>query len=233
VTASRSAPTFVLVHSPLVGPSTLLPVARELKRRRRHVAVPSLLDTAAAPPPQWQRCVEVLHAATSGLSRPLVLVGHSGGGLLLPAISGAVGDEVAQLIFLDSGVPAITGETPLAGPAFLDFLRTLAVDGTLPPWSKWWGEEAMRELIPDEATRTAVERELPSLPLSYFEQSVPSPGGWERIPAAFVLLSEAYVQAASEARARGWPVAEITGAQHLHTVVAPAEVAQHLLRLTA
>src|SRR6266498_2023115 len=161
--AGDAAPIFVLIHSPLVGPGTWTPVARELELRGRQVVVPSLLGAATAPPPQWGYCVDAVRSATSMLSNAIVLVGHSGGGLLLPAITGAVTPEVSRLIFVDSGVPASTGETPLVPPSFLAHLRTLAVDGILPPWSSWFGDEAMRELVPDDATRTALERELPSL----------------------------------------------------------------------
>ena len=229
--AGDAAPVFVLVHSPLVGPSTWTPVARELERRGRQVVVPSLLGAATAPPPQWRYCVDAVRAATSTLSNPIVLVGHSGGGLLLPAITGAVSPAVSRLIFVDSGVPATTGDTPLAPPPFRAHLRTLAANGTLPPWSTWWGDEAMRELVPDEAARAALERELPSLPLSYFEESVPSPAGWDRVPCAYLLLSDAYRDAARGARAREWRVEEIAGAQHLHLVVAPATVTDVLIQL--
>ncbi len=229
--AGDAAPVFVLIHSPLVGPSTWMPVARELERRGRQVVVPSLLGAATAPPPQWRYCIDAVRAATSTLSNQIVLVGHSGGGLLLPAIRGAVTTAVSRLIFVDSGVPASSGETPLVPPPLLAHLRTLAVDGTLPPWSAWWGDEAMRELVPDQAARAALERELPSLPLSYFEESVPSPAGWDRVPCAYLLLSDAYRDAASDARAREWRVEEITGAQHLHLVVAPATVADVLIQL--
>jgi len=229
--AGDAAPVFVLIHSPLVGPSTWTPVARELERRGRQVVVPSLLGAATEPPPQWRYCIDAVRAATSTLANQIVLVGHSGGGLLLPAIRGAVTTAVSRLIFVDSGVPASSGEIPLVPPPLLAHLRTLAVDGTLPPWSAWWGDEAMRELVPDQAARAALERELPSLPLSYFEESVPSPAGWDRVPCAYLLLSDAYRDAASDARAREWPVEEITGAQHLHLVVAPATVADVLIQL--
>jgi pimeloyl-ACP methyl ester carboxylesterase len=229
--AGDTSPVFVLIHSPLVGPGTWMPVACELERRGRQVVVPSLLGAAMAPSPQWRYCVEAVRAATSTLSNPIVLVGHSGGGLLLPAITAAVTTEVSRLIFVDSGVPASTGETPQAPPSFLAHLRTRAVNGTLPPWSTWWGEETMRELVPDQTVRAALERELPSLPLSYFEQSVPSPAGWDCVPCAYLLLSDAYRDAASNARARGWRVEEIAGAQHLHVVVAPATVTDVLLEL--
>jgi len=229
--AGDAAPVFVLIHSPLVGPGTWMPVARELERRGRQVVVPSLLGAATAPPPRWRYCVDAVRAATSTLANQIVLVGHSGGGLLLPAITGAVTPAVSRLIFVDSGVPASSGEAPLVPAPFLAHLRTLAVNGELPRWSSWWGDEAMRELVPDQAARAALERELPSLPLSYFEESVPSPAGWDRVPCAYLLLSDAYKDAASEARAREWRVEEIAGAQHLHLVVAPATVTDVLLRL--
>jgi pimeloyl-ACP methyl ester carboxylesterase len=222
---------FVLVHSPLVGPSTWSPVAHELERRGHSVIAPSLLGAASAPPPQWRHCVEAVRDATRTLSNPLVLVGHSGGGLLLPAIANSVAQPVSRLIFVDSGVPATTGETPLALPPFLEYLRTLAVDGTLPPWSAWWGEEAMRDLVPDQALRAALAREMPPLPLAYFEQRVPSPAGWDRVQCGYVLLSDAYRDAAAEARERGWRVEEIAGAQHLHIAVAPDAVTDILIRL--
>ncbi len=231
VMAGDAAPIFVLIHSPLVGPGTWTPVARELERRGRQVVVPSLLGAATAPPPRWGYCVDAVRAATSMLSNPIVLVGHSGGGLLLPAITGAVTPTVSRLIFVDSGVPASTGETPRVPPSFLAHLRTLAVNGILPPWSSWFGDEAMRELVPDDAARAALERELPSLPLSSLEESVPSPAGWDRVPCAYLLLSDAYRDAASDARGRGWRVEEIAGAQHLHLVVAPATVTEVLIRL--
>jgi pimeloyl-ACP methyl ester carboxylesterase len=226
-----AAQVFIIIHSPLVGPSTWRPVARELERRGYDVVVPSLLGAAKAPPPQWRYCIDAVRAATSTLSNSIALVGHSGGGLLLPAIAGAVSPVVSRLIFVDSGVPAITGETPLAPPALLAHLRTLAAGDTLPPWSTWWGEDAMRDLVPDEAARAALVREMPSLPLSYFEQSVPSPAGWNRVPCAYVLLSDAYRDAAGDARQQGWPVEEIVGAQHLHMVVAPMAVTDVLIRL--
>jgi pimeloyl-ACP methyl ester carboxylesterase len=225
------AMVFVLVHSPLVGPGTWSPVARELGRRGRQAVVPSLLGPAGAPPRHWRHCVEAARDAVISLSDPIILVGHSGGGLLLPIIADAVAPPVSSLIFVDSGLPASTGETPLAPPPFLDHLRTLAVGGMLPPWSTWWGEEAMRDLVPNGALRTALAREMPSLPLAFFEHGIPSPAGWDRTPCAYLLLSDAYREAATEARERGWRVEEIAGAQHLHVAVAPEAVTDALLEL--
>jgi pimeloyl-ACP methyl ester carboxylesterase len=223
---------FVLIHSPLVGPSSWSLVARELERQGHQAVVPSLLGPGGAAARDWQQCVAAARRAVRTLRDPIVLVGHSGGGLLLPVIADAVAPSIAALIFVDSGVPASTGETPAAPPAFLDDLRRLAVDRTLPPWSTWWGEDVMRELVPDEGLRAALVREMPSLPLAYFEQRIPSPVGWDRTPCSYLLLSVAYREAATEAREQGWPVEEIAGAQHLHIAVAPRTVADALIRLS-
>src|SRR6266511_3355310 len=131
-------------------------------------------------------------------------------------------------------VPSLLAAADAPPPQFVEQLGSLAVDGKLPPWSSWWGEDAMSELVPDEVTRAAIVRELPSLPLSYLvEQTVPSPADWERVPSGYLLFSDAYREAAAEARARGWRVNEISGAQHLHTVVAPVAVTDARLRLAA
>ena len=130
-----------------------------------------------------------------------------------------------------SDVPDRTGETPLMPEPFMDQLTTLAVAGSLPPWSTWWGEDAMRNLVPDPDQRTELAAEMPSLPLAYFFDRVPSPPGWDRVPGGYLQLSDAYSDAAAEARCREWPVEVITGAQHLHIVVAPGVVADALLRL--
>jgi|SRR5439155_21111625 len=222
---------FVLVHSPLVGPGTWSPVARELERRGHHSVVPSLLGPRGSPPRDWRQCVEAARDAVRTLSESIVLVGHSGGGMLLPVIADAVAPRVSGLVFVDSGLPARTGETPLVPSPFLDQLRTLAVDGRLPPWSTWFGEDAMRDLVPDDTLRTALAREMPSLPLAYLEQRIPSPAGWDRRSCAYLLLSDAYRDVAAEAREREWPVEEITGAQHLHIAVAPEAVTDALIRL--
>jgi pimeloyl-ACP methyl ester carboxylesterase len=224
---------FILVHSPLVGPSTWSAVARELERRGHQAVVPSLLGPGGAPPRHWRQGVAAARQAVRTLSDPIVLAGHSRGGLLLPIIADAVAPPVSGLIFVDSRVPASRGETPAAPQPFLDHLRTLAVDGTLPPWSTWWGEDAMRDLVPDERLRAALVREMPSLPLAYFEQRIPSPAGWDRTPCSYLLLSDAYREAANEARERRWRVEEIAGAQHLHIAIAPGAVADALIRLSA
>jgi hypothetical protein len=231
VSARIDNPVFVLIHSPLVGPTTWLPVADELLRRGREAVVPSLLGIATAPAPQWRHAQEAVRAVAAETAVPVVLVGHSGAGQLLPAIADALAVEVA-LVFVDSFLPPASGSVRLAPPDLMSQLRALANDGVLPPWSSWFGEDAMRELVPEERLRATLEQELPRLPLSYFEASVPLPGGWSSRPCAYLLFSgEPYAKSAARARDQGWAVAEIAGAGHLAMASDPIPVTDALLDL--
>jgi hypothetical protein len=89
----------------------------------------------------------------------------------------------------------------------------------------------MAELVPDEDQRNSLAAEMPFMPVAYLFERVPSPAGWDRLRCSYLLLSDSYRDAAAEARDRGWEVDHIDGAQHLHIVVAPEEVADALLRL--
>jgi hypothetical protein len=89
----------------------------------------------------------------------------------------------------------------------------------------------MRQLVPDQALRSTLERELPRLPLAYLERRVAAPPDWDRVPCSYLLLSEAYGASAEEARRRGWPMAEIHAGQHLDIVVDPVRVTGALIRL--
>jgi hypothetical protein len=110
-------------------------------------------------------------------------------------------------------------------------LRAMEADGVLPPWSRWFGPDAMRQLVPDERLRADLETEMPRLPLAYFDATVPLPDDWpNRHPCAYLLLSaNPYAQSAAEARAYGWPVIEIPGVQHLAIATNPIPVTEAVL----
>jgi pimeloyl-ACP methyl ester carboxylesterase len=86
----------------VVGPTTWSLVARELELRGRDVVVPSLLGVAKAAAPQWRQAPEAVRAATAHTLDPVILVGHSGGGPLLPTIAHALAVKVEALVFVDS-----------------------------------------------------------------------------------------------------------------------------------
>ena len=200
--------------------------------RGREAVVPSLLGIPAAPAPQWRHVPEVVRAATAETAAHVVLVGHSGAGLLLSVIADALEVEVAGLVFVDSRLPPPAGRSPLGAPEFMDQLRAMATDGLLPPWSRWFGLDTMRELVPDERLRADLEAEMPRLPLSYFEAAVPLPDEWGARPCAYLRFTgEPYAESAAQAREHGWPVAEMPGAGHLAMASDPIAVTDALLEL--
>jgi hypothetical protein len=214
---------FVLVHSPVTGPSTWRWVAGQLADRGHRVTVPAVPPVATSL--GWAAFVGSVAALADTKGQP-VLVGHSGAGPLLPIIGDRIG--AAALVFVDADIPPAAGETPLVPAEFLGVLRDLAIGTRLPPWSEWFGPDAMREMIPDDRQRKIVTAELPQVPLSYFESRAPVPDGWMRTRCGYVLLSEAYTAQAERAEAAGWPVIRQPGA-HLDLVTRPEAVAEAIL----
>jgi hypothetical protein len=225
-------PAFVLVHSPSVGPLTWAPVAQRLASLGHLALVPSLLDVGAGAPPFWPRVADRVNTMIAELAagRPIVLVAHSNAGLFVPTIVDAATRPVAACVFVDAAMPARNGATPAAPPDLLDFLRTKAIDGRLPPWTTWWDEADVAPMFPDPDTRTSISAEEPRLPLSYYEQRLPVPDGWDDRPCGYLLFGPAYDGEAQDARERGWRVEHIPG-EHLHQIVDPDAVAERLIAM--
>ncbi len=202
---------YTLVHSPLVGPLTWAPVADRLDAR-----VARLTDLS---PPYWRSVVEKVAAVVTG---PTILVAHSNAGLFVPVIAQAV--PVSGCLIVDGRLPGHTGRMH-------EFLRPLVRDGRLPPWTEWWGDADLAQLFPDEQTRAAVCAEVPRLPIGYFEEQIPTPGGWDAGPCGYLRFSDAYLPEAQQATRRGWTVQHLPG-QHLHQLVEPDAVARKILAIT-
>src|SRR5215469_12619305 len=132
---------FVLVHSPVTGPSTWRWVAEELAARGHRVTVPAVPPAATSL--GWAAFVGAVVALANGLDHPVV-VGHSGAGPLLPRIATRLRAEA--VVFVDADVPPEAGETEVVPGEFLEFLRGRASNGVLPRWSEWFGPDSMREL---------------------------------------------------------------------------------------
>ena len=220
---------FVLVHSPSVGPGTWTPVAERLRAQGATVVVPSLTGVGVGGPPFWPRVAAAVGAAIAALPADgsVVLVAHSNAGLFVPVIVAEASRPVVGCLFVDATLPARQGPTPVVPPEALGFLRARAVDGLLPPWTTWFDETEVAPMFPDAQVRAAVEAEQPRLPLSYYEQQIPVPAGWDAEPCGYLLFGPPYEQVANEAAARGWAVERLPG-RHLHQLVDPGGVAERI-----
>jgi hypothetical protein len=240
------ATAYVLVHAPVLGPASWMPVAAELSGGGCLVAVPSLTDFAAGGPPYAAALIRLCADQARMAMRPataeraadhVVLVVHSGAGPLAAHIAAAVRAGEANpaevmVVFADAGLPSESGATPVVDGGFLPYLREIARDGVVPPWDQWWPGAEPSELFPSEAARDAVLADTRPLPLAFFEESLPGgPAVWRAVrQAAYLLFSDAYRQEGDEARRRGWPVTELAGS-HLHPLARPAEVASAIIGL--
>ena len=214
-----------LLPSPLLGPAAWSPVAAALRERGVRVTEVRLPERITSPG-------DVLTGFVAALpDKPVVLVPHSNAGLYVAALAAEV--PVQGMLFVDAGLPSLTASSPTA-PGWLRARlgELVGPDGMLPPWTEWWPEADVAGLFPDPATRRAVEREQPRLPLAYFDAEVPTPAGWEQLPAAYLAFGDAYADERAEAVRRGWPVSTLRGG-HLHLLVDPAGVAAALTGLLA
>jgi hypothetical protein len=217
---------FLLVHSPVVGPSTWRWVADALVIAGHEASVPDLVPAAVTGDPAAfvERAV-----AQCSPAEDVVIVGHSGAGAVLPAIAAGVQSGPRLLVFVDAGLPPCEGTFSVGGD-FVGPLRELAGDGVLPIWSQWWGDGVLEALIPLDQRRHEIEAELPRVPLSFYETVIEAPRNWCTIPTAYILLSEAYRQDAQRAAAVGWPVVERLGG-HLDLVNHGEAIASILIDL--
>ena len=236
---------FVLVHSPLVGPFTWALAADELRRGGIEAIVPELSSTGKPDTTYWKQHAGAVAQAIEPLppDQPIVLIAHSGAGMLLPAIRQVLGRAASAYIFVDAGIPE-NGKSRLdlfEDPAAADNFREAATDGLLPVWT----DEELREVIPDDSVRRRFVSELRPLPLqvyeemlrqlhprplAFFEEPIPVFAGWPDAPCSYLLFSPVYYTAAEQARQLGWTCVDMPSG-HFHMLVDPHGVADALFGL--
>ena len=225
--------TFVLIHSPLVGPFTWSLVAEELRHRGIAVVVPVLSQDEEDERPYWQQHVEGIVQALSSLpaEQPPVVVGHSGAGMLLPAVGEASGRPVAAYVFVDAGIPEDgKSRLDLLGvelPEAAEQLRPLLAAGERFPR---WSDEELAAVIPDRTLRQGMLAELRPQLLRFFKEPIPVFSGWPDAPCAYLQFTPGYDVPAGLARREGWATAKMEG-EHFHMLVDPAAVADALISL--
>ncbi|MHA6669573.1 alpha/beta hydrolase family protein [Homoserinimonas sp. A447] len=220
-------PLVVLVHSPLVGAATWQDVAERLEAHGQRVAVPDLTPALSGEPPYIEGQVAAVRQAIG--NQRAVLVGHSGAGPLLPAFG--VGADVAGYVFVDAGLPT-PGQSwvDTAPGGLVDRVNEMAQDGWLPPWSLWWGDDGLVELLPDAGQRRRFTEDCPPLPLAMFSERRPTVTGWPDASCAYLRLGESYPAEFEQARQLGWATAELPS-HHLAMLTDPEAVADSIRSL--
>lgn len=224
---SAASHRFVLVHSPLVGPGTWVPVAHALRGAGAVVVVPTLDDGGDGP--YWERHVRSL-ARQVPLGRPVVLVAHSGAGALLGPLPDLLESPVAAAVFVDAGLPApgasrldvMAGED--AGLA-RELRRHLEAGGRFPAWT----DDDLAPLVPDDDRRRELLQEVRPRALDFFTEPIPAAPAWPEIPCAYIQLSDAYAAPAAVARAAGWPFEDLGGG-HFAMLRDPDGIAEAIRR---
>jgi pimeloyl-ACP methyl ester carboxylesterase len=222
--------TAVLVHSPFLGPASLRPLADALAALG-HPAVLLDLRPSVVAPPVHQVLLGAFADAMSEelLDGPVVLIGHSGAGPLLPAFADALEEAVTGLVFVDAGLPT-PGRSwrDTVPPELYTELRAMSREGQLPRWQRWFTPNPLDTLVTDPDLRAEIADESPEVPIAFLKEERPDVT-WEG-PAGYVQLSAPYEPDATEAESRGWPVRRLT-THHLAPATDPAPVAQAILEV--
>ncbi len=221
------ARSFLFVHSPLVGPSSVRRLARLAAADAAAVALPDLAPSASAARPHEDFTGRAIEAAAD-LAPPVVVIGHSGAGAFLPTIGAAVGPP-AFLVFVDAVLPPRAGRHR-ATAALLEMLDRQTEHGVLRRWLDWWPAETVAQLVPDPADREELAADMPRLPRSFYDRDVEVPSGWSDERCGYVQLSGAYDAEHADAVARGWPTRRLAS-NHLAIFTEPARVLEAILHV--
>ncbi|MGB3439600.1 MAG: hypothetical protein WBA97_12705 [Actinophytocola sp.] len=222
--------TAVLVHSPFLGPASLRPLADALASLG-HPAVLLDLRPSVVAPPVHQMLLGAFADAMSEelLDGPVVLIGHSGAGPLLPAFADSLEEGVAGLVFVDAGLPTPGRSWRETVPASMyTELRAMSREGQLPRWQRWFQPDPLEELVSDPSLRAEIADEAPEVPIAFLKEERPEVE-WDG-PAGYVLLSAAYDAEVEKAEAQGWPVRRL-GTHHLAPATDPGPVAHAILEV--
>lgn len=217
---------FLLVHPPLLGPGVWSRGAQLLRGEGHRVEAPDLRPASQVSVGWWDRAVDecVGRVPESGV----VVVAHSGAGVLMPLLCDRTAASGA--VFVDAVVPSCTDATT-PSDALRELIAALPAEGgLLPPWSAWWTDEQLADVLPQDHLRALLVAEEPRLSADFYDQAVPVPDGWEPPVVGYLRLSHAYDDDAREARRRGWRVAEQEGG-HLDLLRRPEHVIDGVLGL--
>jgi len=214
----------ILIHSPLVGPSTLTPTADALTELGMRCHVPSPINKGDELP-RWRDWTSTLIDELP-MTNHAVIVGHSMGGLLAARLASEL--AAAGVVCLDANIPPETGYTPTVDPAFHEFVKSLPHDdGLLPPWQDWWPVDAFGEAHISPELKLRILNEIPRLQLGWFDDAFDMPN-WADTKKAFLRTSPIFIEEANKASALGWSVVKLRGT-HMHPTIQPDETAEAII----
>ncbi|MBL8080864.1 MAG: hypothetical protein JNM55_23025 [Anaerolineales bacterium] len=224
--------TYVLIHSPLVGPQTWQLIHDEMEMRGIESVVPVLSDRADSTFPYWQQHAESLVKSLDGIpqDQSLVLVAHSGAGPLLPVIRQSMAHSVAAYVFVDAGIPRNGASRidlmRMEDPEWAEqFHQTLLRGERFPNWN----DDDLREVIPNDAVRRKMIAEIKPRALGFFTEHLPVCADWPDAPCAYIKFSASYDWDFQQAKQAGWAVHEMD-AGHFHMLVDPPAVTDVILK---
>lgn len=227
----KNSYVFVLIHSPLVSSLTWQMVAEKLRAKGFETIVPTLTSDPKSSTPFWKQHANEIVEAINKVSphKKLILVAHSGAGVLLPAVRQESKRKISAYIFTDAIFPENDKsrldlfETFEAAQEF----RREAKDGLLPVWTS----EDLREAIPDEKIRQTFVSELKPLPLAVYEEKTPVFPEFPDAPCAYLRFGKniAYEDSSEKAREENCKYVELEGG-HFLMLVDPQIVADTLAK---
>ena len=246
---------FILVHGPLVGAFTWVPVSQQLREMGATVILPAITSPGVSMP-FWQEHCDQLATELNGIELDVssaVLVAHDGAGPLLPALGRALDRRPAAYVLVDSDLPkdGASRFDLFSDPADVDRFREAAASegrprsrqaaaalaaGPTPPSDRivrGWPEDLLATALaaaPDASYIPAAFAGRRPTPVSVYEEPLPVPADWPEKPVGYLHLSPPYDAAAAEARERQWPLRAISSG-HFQMLVDPAAVAQELVSL--
>ena len=217
----------LLVHSPLVGPATLRPLAEALEEHGFSTLLPDVRGASS-----WRAFGELaVSSAQAGGFAPAVVLGHSGAGAMVPAIACALG--AGRSVFVDAVLPPESGNWAPTGLIRTRLDTMAGPNRVLPPWHEWWNPNMMRRLVPDAPLRTLIESECRPVSLDLYDSPAPQPDDWSSPESCvYIQLSTAYTDDAADAGGRAWPVLVRDG-HHLDSATCPSPVAELIVRALA
>ena len=244
---------FILVHGPLIGPFTWVPVAAELRKLGASAVIPALNSPAMRGGTYWEHHCNLFATELADVSMDTteaVLVGHEGAGPLLPKLGEQI-DGPAAYVLVDADLPRDGASLfdMFTDEAHIEEFRRAADEPSLPrgrlaPHApravatqtvREWPLDLLRDavtLAPNnmaDVNSTVFAGKRPT-PIEVLEEPLPVPASWPDAPVGYLHLSPTYDRAAAAAGAEGWPVRALD-TSHVQMLLEPESIARELAAL--